>query len=637
MVTIDIFDVTATLEDEKLETITNIDLPDWKWTSTEVVSTESTNDSVYSVLDVDAEGNVYIAWEDGDEYDATNIFFKYWNGTTQTWGITEVISTETPDTALYPALAVDAVGNVHVVWSSWTDYAGSGADTDIFYKRWEADSESWTVTEVVSTESTDESYHPSLAVDAVGNVHVVWEDWTNYLSSGSDWDIFYKCWNASASSWTTTEVVSTESSAFSLSASLAVDATGNLHVAWQDQTDYAEAGTDTDIFYKCWNATISSWTTTEVVSTDNTGGSLYPSLAVDAEGNVHIAWEDNTNVAYAGTDYDIFYKRKEESTSSWTVTKVVSPTSSSSYYSALAVDTMGNVHIAWEDNTDILYRRWEESTSSWTTTEKVSSESSGDACQPALAIDTAGSVHIAWEDNTDYIGAGTDIDIFYKKFFGPPAAPELAFIVPNPSTTGEITLNWDDVSWASEYLIYRSSSYIWSISEFSPIDSTTENLYIDDIEEDGYYYYVIVSNSFIGNSSISNCQFVEVRLTGLSPPELAYITPNPCENEYITLDWSDVEDALEYYIYRSDSYIWSVDSLTPIYTTDISIYLDTLPSEGHFFYVVVATDGLRNSTISNCQYVFYEVPHLREFGIITSLIAGTAAISFIVFRKRRKQ
>ncbi len=108
----------------------------------------------------------------------------------------------------------------------------------------------WFITEVVSTESTSSFYKPSLSVDTLGNVHITWHDETEYAGSGSDFDIFYKRWDATTSSWTMTEVVSTESTAESLEPSLAVDSSGNVHIAWGDGTDYAGAGKDPDIFYK---------------------------------------------------------------------------------------------------------------------------------------------------------------------------------------------------------------------------------------------------------------------------------------------------------------------------------------------------------------------------------------------------
>ncbi len=40
------------------------------------------------------------------------------------------------------------------------------------------------------------------------------------------------------------------------------------------------------------------WTTAEVVSTESTGGSRFPTIAMDSSGNVHIAWVDYTD--YSG-------------------------------------------------------------------------------------------------------------------------------------------------------------------------------------------------------------------------------------------------------------------------------------------------------------------------------------------------
>ena len=48
---------------------------------------------------------------------------------------------------------------------------------------------------------------------------------------------------------------------------------------------------------------------TEVVSTESTDDSKFPSLAVDPDGNIHVAWHDDTDYGGSGTDFDVFYKR----------------------------------------------------------------------------------------------------------------------------------------------------------------------------------------------------------------------------------------------------------------------------------------------------------------------------------------
>ncbi len=341
------------------------------------------------------------------------------------------------------------------------------------------------------------------------------------------------------------------------------------------------------ISYKRWDASSQIWTTTELVSTESTDYSGRPSLAVDSTGSVRIAWEDWSDYVGAGTDQDIFYKR-------------------------------------WD------------SSSSWTTTEVVSTESTSWSCYPSLAVDSADNVHVAWHDYTNYAGAGTDMDIFYKLFTGPLAVPELAFIVPNPTEFTTIYLDWNNVLGATSYYIYRSSSYIWSAEGLVPIATVSSSTYFDTVPTEGFYYYVIVAGNFVGNSSNSNCQYVEVIFPDLDAPELAPILPNPTDSSSISLEWDSIDGATEYYIYRSVSYIWSVEGLTPITTVGSTSYIDSLPSEGYYFYTIVANDGARNSTHSNCEYVEYKVPHLREFSIVTGLILASFVLVFVVTRIRKK-
>jgi len=623
----------------------------WIMNTTEVVSTESTVESYYPSLATDTAGNVHIAWQDYTDYAGSgtgwDIFYKRWDAASSSWTTTEVVSTESTSRAENPSLGTDSSGNVHIAWQDETDYDGAGTDPDIFYKYWNATTSSWTTTEVVSTESTEDSYYPSLAIDASDNVHIAWQDGTDYTGSGTDRDIFYKHWNATTSLWTTTEVVSTESTEDSSNPSLAIDSAGNIHVAWHDRTDYAGAGGDMDIFYKRWDASTSSWTTTEVVSTESTGYSFHPSLAIDGAGNMHIAWHDETNYASSGMDDDIFYKYWVSSTSSWTTTEVVSTESTgSSYYPSLAIDSAGNIHVAWHDRTDyagaggdmdIFYKRWDASTFSWTTTEVVSTESTGTSNFPSLAVDSIGNVHIAWYDITDYAGAGgLDEDIFYKRTIGLPAAPELAFIIPNPTELTTVNLVWNDDIWATSYYVYRSTSYIWTLEELIPISTVFSSEYADSVSSEGFYYYVVVAGNQFWNSSHSNCQYVEVKLADLDAPELATILPNPTDSNSISLVWDSIAVAIEYYIYRSDTYIWSVEGLTPLATVGTTSFIDSLPSEGYYFYVIVANDGVLNSTHSNCEHVEYKIPHVREFTIISGLILSAFVLVSVITRIRKR-
>ena len=229
------------------------------------------------------------------------------------WTTTEVVSTESTLGAGGPSLVIDSTDTIHIAWNDYTDYLGCGTDYDIFYKRWNATTSTWTTTEVVTTENAGHSYDPSLVADAEGNLHIAWRDMTDYAGCGIDDDIFYKRWDASSSLWTTTEVVSTESTGVSQNPSLDVDSVGNVHIAWNDFTDFAGCGTDQDTFYKCLNITSSTWSMTEVVSTVSTENSFGVSLKADSAGIAHLSWSDEMNYLGSGIDTDIFYRRLVES------------------------------------------------------------------------------------------------------------------------------------------------------------------------------------------------------------------------------------------------------------------------------------------------------------------------------------
>jgi hypothetical protein len=225
---------------------------------------------------------------------------------------TEVVSTESNKHCYGSSLGVGPDGTVHIAWEEMIDASGPGAVYDILYKKYVRGA-GWTTTEVVSTESTESpesSWGPSLGVGPDGTVHIAWSDRTDYNGAGTDNDIFYRSF-VPGSGWTTTEVVSTESTDGSGDASLGVGSDGSVHIAWFNETHYFDDPTPSPhvaIFCRSF-VPGSGWTATELVSTESTRDSLFPSLGVGPDGSVHIAWYDGTDYDGAGTDLDIFYKK----------------------------------------------------------------------------------------------------------------------------------------------------------------------------------------------------------------------------------------------------------------------------------------------------------------------------------------
>jgi len=414
--------------------------PSTDWSFTEVVSIESPDISHQSSLYVDVDGVVHVAWKDYSNYGGSgndiDIFYKE-RSVDGFWSVTEIVSTESTSNSYGPSLYVDVDGVVHVAWNDFTDYGGSGIDLDIFYKERSVDG-FWSVTEIVSTESPDTSIANSLYVDVDGVVHVAWSDYSNYGGSGNDIDIFYKERSVDGF-WSVTEIVSTESALSSWDPSLFID-DGVVHVAWDDSSNYA-CGNDNDIFYK-YRSSGGSWSTTEVVSTESTSNSYGPSLYVDVDGVVHVAWKDYSNYGGSGYNDDIFYKYRS-SGGSWSTTEVVSTESTNNSENPSLSVYNGVVHVAWDDDTnyggsgndiDIFYK--ERSFGSWSTTNVVSTESTNNSENPSLSVYN-GVVHVAWDDLSHYGESLTDRDIFYKY-------KEKSISIP-------LHVGWNLVGWYQKY------------------------------------------------------------------------------------------------------------------------------------------------------------------------------------------
>ncbi|MHA2308613.1 MAG: hypothetical protein ACXABJ_05000 [Candidatus Heimdallarchaeaceae archaeon] len=508
------------------------DFHSWNWTMTEVLSTAGINTGTSPALSIDGSGNVYIAW---DYYTGgatpTDIYLRIWNTTSLSWSTPELVTTASASHASSPSLFIDSFNNLHVVWNDGSDIAGAGTDDDIFYRFWNSTSLSWSPYELVSSNSNVTSRTPSLAVDLNGNVHVSWTNYTDF--AGGDYDVVYNFRNATDNIWNTTEEISVGSSDYSGYSTISTDSAGSVHITWRDdEPNYAGSGASSDVFYRFWNSTSLNWDAIEAVSFESTYYCYDPFSTVDSAGNVHVVWQDGSNYAGSGNDYDVFYKLKNATSLSWTLPEVVSTESDDSIGSPkLAIDSQNNVHVTWSESADYLssgtdmdffYKFKNASSLNWNITEVVTTESFDHSQDANLFADLHGNVHFTWMDNTNYASAGTDFDIFYKRLgLTYLRSTILNPISPNPSTTGDVTLNWQTVQFASKYYVYRSDSSISSTVGLTPITVSSTTSYEDTSLINDIYYYVIVAATPYINGSMSNEALVEVDVVII--PELSII------------------------------------------------------------------------------------------------------------------
>jgi len=266
-----------------------------------------------------------------------------------------------------------------------------------------------------------------------------------------------------------------------------------------------------------------------------------------------------------------------------------------------AVDIDGGVGLNWSDVDGITHYYVFRNTSFITSIDGMTPLDS--------VIDSNYTDFLSMNDEYYYVVIASDVNgnssISYCESVNvsvPLEATDLSLISTNPDFDGTIDLDWDDVERATSYLIYRNTSFISSVNSLTPIDTSTESNYIDSVPANDIYYYAIIATDGSIVSSISNCENVTVSMP-LTEPNLLPISPNPDHDGVIYLEWIVPLGATIYYIYRDFSSISSVISLAPIDTTTDIYYHDSILSNGTYHYVIVAGDGIVNSSISNCENV----------------------------------
>ncbi|MEW6358544.1 MAG: FG-GAP-like repeat-containing protein [Planctomycetota bacterium] len=302
-----------------------------------------------------------------------------------------------------PVVCFGADGMPIVAWQD----ASTGTE-EIYVRRW--DGVMWAEMGLGSatgggiSNNAGESYTPMLAIGRDGKPLIAWED----RSSGNN--IYLRRWDGSA--WVEMGAGSatgggiSQNIGVSWSPSIAIGSDGNPIVAW---TNFSA---NDEIYVRRWDG--ASWVEIGAGSASgngisNTGGNSYgASIAIGTDGNPIVAWYDNTS-----GDYEIYLRRWDGS--SWVEATPgsasgggISNNAGASSAPRLAIGADGNPIVAWDDDssgdTEVYVRRWNGA--SWaelgtgSATGGGISNNSGTSSGQSLAIGPDGNPIVAWRDNS---------------------------------------------------------------------------------------------------------------------------------------------------------------------------------------------------------------------------------------------
>jgi len=230
----------------------------------------------------------------------------------------------------------------------------------------------------------------SVAVDASGDVHVAWLDQRTV-----PYQIWYRRYDAGTSTWLAETTLTTQQANCSRPG-ITCDSAGNVYLAW-DVGTWNPLGVG--VWSKRYNATTHHWRADTLIdSTSTSQPQQYPSAAcIRGTGDVEVAWYGSPDT---GMYSQVFLKERHPATG-WDSAMQVSSSAVSHDQVSVAAGRNGDLAVVWigkdfgNDYDQVYCRRRVGGT--WQSVELVSDIPLAlSQYSPCVTIDQRGAVHVVW-------------------------------------------------------------------------------------------------------------------------------------------------------------------------------------------------------------------------------------------------
>ena len=222
---------------------------------------------------------VWISPQDGSGY---GVYAQRYNAAGVPQGGEFRVNTHTTDAQQAPNVAMDSHGNFVIVWESG---AQDGSSLGVYAQRFSSTGMPLGGEFRVNTFTTSSQRWPKVALDALGNFVVTW---TSNGQEGSGYGVYARRYNAAGTALSGEFRVNSYTTAFQSLSAIAMDSSGDFTIAWHS---YGQDGSGTGIYAQRYNAAGSPQGGEFRANTYTTQSQGLPTVAMDAGGDFVIAWQ----------------------------------------------------------------------------------------------------------------------------------------------------------------------------------------------------------------------------------------------------------------------------------------------------------------------------------------------------------
>jgi len=336
------------------------------------------------------------------------------------------------------------------------------------------------------------------------------------------------------------------------------------------------------------------------------GLSLAPAIAA-RNGKVYVVWYDNDS-----GNTEIMFSRSEDSGKTYSSPLNLSNNAGSGQFPSVAIDSDGHIHVAWQDTqdgfSDIFYVKSTDGGATFTAPVNISNETEG-ATNVSLAADDKGNVFAVWITPRAVSMAHTDSNqninnpfisktVVYTPSNGEGLVSTPMLTINNENNSEKFHLVWSDSLKSERQIRYMQSTDLGAtfsapITLAKGVDISRPAIAVDGLNN--YVYVAYISNDedpseiFMTTSSNGGLTFPD---PDVNPPV------NITNNSGVSINPSlavDTSGAL--YFAWQDTSVGNYEAMFS-YSTDhgatFSEPVDVAPSAQGSLYIVMAIDEQKN-------------------------------------------
>ena len=253
----------------------------------------------------------------------------------------------------------------------------------------------------VNTFVDNDQIHPATAMDAAGNFVIVWQSGGQDAPPSLSPGIFGQRYNAAGAPVGPEFLVNTVTDGSQTLPAVAMNPSGDFVVAWEGGDAAALKG----VFAQRFNAAGVKQGPEFRANTHVDGQQANPAVAIDADGDIVIAWQSfGQDHPLPGTDYGIYAQRFNAAGAPQGVEfQVNTYTALNQFYPSVAMDNAGDFVIAWHsgdqgpgDTNQVYAQRYNAAGAPQGGNFRVSSTYNYDQQFPSVAMDADGDFVVAW-------------------------------------------------------------------------------------------------------------------------------------------------------------------------------------------------------------------------------------------------